>query len=543
METRTDISAYIDDLKRILTDLSDTGDDGFEGLIGSVLSEIASVPFRLAGSGLQFGVDGKSTYADDGISFECKCYKDKVSRAAIMSKIGELSIRGSDIDLWVLCATSEIKNQLAGDVYKFGAEYATSTLILDWSEIGLPPLAVAIAMASGKVQYFLRNHIKAPESLAKAKDALTAVKNDPAFKGHAEKIRAILNEPTFGMATARQANAKWLTDTFSNRQLARERFRQPLSPSDVANGSILHRENLVAELHPFLTGEPSREILCVIGGEGNGKSWLVAQGWFSLEEKPLMVLLNPNAFDDTAEQNDVQELLILALIEQTGDHVSDTIKDKWGRILDRWRKHPVERLRLAVFVDGINQRPEKDWARIAEKFASELDQIGGQLIVTARTQYYRDRVQRRLSLTHKEVEIPEWTEQERDRILAGRGIIATNLQPKVAASLLNPRLLGIALELLEGDDLAGLEEISVNHLLFEHIRSSDRNASVQQPFEEFVARLRKHADQVILRVRNSYGDDLTIFDYDLQAVAEGRFYRTVEGYPSRYFAVSWTKAA
>ena len=534
METRTDISAYIDDLKRILTDLSDTGDDGFEGLIGSVLSEIASVPFRLAGSGLQFGVDGKSTYADDGISFECKRYVGDIRNESVTAKIGDLFVEGSDIDLWVLCATSQINSQLADKVHKFGAKSATSTLILDWSKNGLPPLAVALAMASAKVQTFFRGHIKASESITKAENALAAVEKDPAFKSHAERIRAILCNPTLGMATARQTNAEWLKDTFSSRQLARERLGQFLSPSDEANGAILSRDNLVTKLHPFLTGESSREILCVIGGEGNGKSWLVAQGWLSVEEKPLMVILNPNAFDDTAEQNDVQELLILALIEQTGDHVSDTIKDKWGRILDRWRKHPVERLRLAVFVDGINQRPEKDWARIAEKFASELDQIGGQLIVTARTQYYRDRVQRRLSLTHKEVEIPEWTEQERDRILAGRGIIATNLQPKVAASLLNPRLLGIALELLEGDDLAGLEEISVNHLLFEHIRSSDRNASVQQPFEEFVARLRKHADQVILRVRNSYGDDLTIFDYDLQAVAEGRFYRTVEGYPSRY---------
>ena len=75
-EMRTDISAYIDDLKKILTDLRDTGDDGFEGLIGTVLSEIAGVPFRLAGSGSQFGVDGKSTYADDGICFECKRYKN-----------------------------------------------------------------------------------------------------------------------------------------------------------------------------------------------------------------------------------------------------------------------------------------------------------------------------------------------------------------------------------------------------------------------------------------------------------------------------------
>ena len=534
METRTDIPAYIDDLKNILTDLRDTGDDGFEGLIGTVLSEIAGVPFRLAGSGLQFGVDGKSTYADDGISFECKCYKDKVPRAAIMSKIGELSIGGSDTDLWVLCATSPIHSQIADDVSKFDKNSAISTLILDWSGNGLPPLAVALAMVSAKVQDFLRNHTEAPESLTKVEGAFAAVENDPSFNGHAERIRAILRDPTLGMATAWQTNAKWLTDTFSSRQLARERFRQSLSPSDSTNGSVLHRENLVAELHPFLTGEPSRETLCVIGGEGNGKSWLVAQGWFSLEEKPLMVILNPNAFDDTAEQNDVQELLVSALIEQTGDHASGTIKDRWGRILDRWRKHPAERLRLAVCIDGINQRPEKDWARIVEKLASELDQIGGQLIVTVRTQYYRDRVQRRLSRAHKEVEIPEWTKQERDRILAGRGIIATNLQPKVAASLLNPRLLGIALELLEGDDLAGLEEVSVNHLLFEHIRSSDRNASVQQPFEEFVAGLRRHADEVILRVRNSYGDDLTIFDYDLQAVAEGRFYRTVEGYPSRY---------
>ena len=534
METRTDISAYIDDLKRILTDLRDTGDDGFEGLIGTVLSEIAGVPFRLAGSGLQFGVDGKSTYADDGLSFECKRYVGDIRNESVTSKIGDLFVKGSDIDLWVLCATSQIKSQPADKVHRFGEESATSTLILDWSTTGLPPLAVALAMASAKVQDFLRNHIEAPESLAKAKDALTAVKNDPAFNGHAEKIRAILRDPTLGMTAARQTNAKWLADTFSSRQLARERFGQPLSPSDEANGAVLPRDNLVAELHPFLTGEPIREILCVIGGEGNGKSWLVAQGWLSVEEKPLMVILNPNAFDDTVEQNDVQELLISALIEQTGDHASGTIKDKWGRILDRWRNHPAERLRLVVFIDGINQRPEKDWARIAEKLASELDQIGGQLIVTVRTQYYRNRVQRRLFRACKEVEIPEWTEQERDRILAGREIIATNLQPKVAASLLNPRLLGIALELLEGDDLAGLEEVSVNHLLFEHIRANEQDAPVQQSANEFVLRLRNHANEVISRISSSHGDDPTVFDYDLQAVAEGRFYRTIEGYPSRY---------
>ena len=534
METRTDISAYTDDLKKILTDLCATGDDGFEGLVRTALSEIAGIPFRPAGSGPQSGVDGKSTYADDGISFECKRYVGDIRNESVTSKIGDLFVEGSDIDLWVLCATSQIKSQLADKVHKFSTRSAISTLILDWSGIGLPPLAVALAMASAKVQDFLRNHIEAPESLAKAKDALTVVENDPAFKGHAEKIRAILSEPTLGMATARQANAEWLKDTFSSRQLARERLGQFLSPSDEANGAIRSRDNLVTKLHPFLTGESSREILCVIGGEGNGKSWLVAQGWLSVEEKPLMVILNPNAFDDTAEQNDVQELLISALIEQTGDHASGTIKDKWDRILDRWRKHPAERLRLAVLIDGVNQRPEKDWTLIAEKLASELDQIGGQLIVTVRTEYYQDRVQGRLTVAFEKREIPEWIEHERNEILAARGIVATNLQPNIAVLLLNPRLLGIALELLEDTDIACLKELSVNHLLFKHIRANERDVPVQQSASEFVLRLRNHADKVISRISDSHGDDPTVFEYDLQAVAEGRFYRTVGGYPSRY---------
>ena len=100
-------------------------------------------------------------------------------------------------------------------------ESAISTLILDWSEIGLPPLAVVLAMASDNVQNFLLNHIKAPKSLTKAKDALAAIKKDSEFESHAERIHAILREPTLGMDTARKANTKWLTETFSSKQLAK----------------------------------------------------------------------------------------------------------------------------------------------------------------------------------------------------------------------------------------------------------------------------------------------------------------------------------
>ena len=148
MEAMTGISDHIRSLKEILISLDPNGPNGFEGLIRTVLSEIAGVPFRLAGSGLQFGVDGKSTYADDGISFECKRYIDPVPREKIMSKVGELFIGDSETDLWVLWATSQINSQIADAVSIFGEKSAISTLILDWSEDDLSPLATALTMAS-----------------------------------------------------------------------------------------------------------------------------------------------------------------------------------------------------------------------------------------------------------------------------------------------------------------------------------------------------------------------------------------------------------
>ena len=538
-----DISDHISSLKEILISLDPNGPDGFEGLIGTALSKIAGIPFRLAGSGLQFGVDGESTYADDGISYECKRYRDSVPRAEIMSKIGELAIGGTDTDLWVLCVTSQIRSQITRDVSKFGKESAISTLILDWSENDLPPLAVALALASEKVRNFLRNHIT-PESLTKAEDALAAVEKDSAFESHAERIRAILRDPTLGMDTARQANTKWLTETFSSRQLARHRFGQPLAPGDAVNRVVHSRDNLVAELSPFLTGEPSEKILCVLGGEGNGKSWLVAQSWLSVEEKPLMVVMNPNAFADTAEQNDFQELLITTLIKQTGSQIISSIKEKWRRVFSQWQNRVPKEVRVVVLLDGLNQRPEKKWARIVEEFSDVLNQIGGQLIVTVRTQYYQDRVQSSLLPDYldykekkKEVEIQEWTDCERDGILADCGIVAANLHPKVAASLRNPRLLGIALELLEGAAITRLEELNVSRLLFEHIRMSERDASSPQPVHEFMLRLRKHAEEVISRIQASQEDDLIVFDHDpdtLNEVADGRFFHSLEGDPTRY---------
>ena len=51
-----------------------------------------------------------------------------------------------------------------------------------------------------------------------------------------------------------------------------------------------------------------------------------------------------------------------------------------------------------------------------------------------------------------------------------------------AASLRNPRLLGIALELLQNALIRDLSELGVSRLLFEHMRVNERDAPSPQPY-------------------------------------------------------------
>ena len=216
---------HIEDLKSAILSLPATGETGFEGLIGATLRQISGVPFRLAGSGSQFGVDGKPAYEGDAICFEGKRYEDTVPRTEVLSKIAELSIRNTEIDIWVLGATSQIRSQLADDARGLGIKNGIVVLILDWSETDQPPFAVALAMGETRVQEFLKSNISDDKTLRKALAALEAVRNSQDFAAHADRIRAQCNEPAVGLALAQRANTDWLRDAFSSRKRAKTKRR------------------------------------------------------------------------------------------------------------------------------------------------------------------------------------------------------------------------------------------------------------------------------------------------------------------------------
>lgn len=527
---------HTDNLRNTLLTLPATGAEGFEGLLSATLTKISGVPFRLAGSGSQFGVDGKAAYEDDAVCFEAKRYDGSIPRSEVLTKIAELSIGDKgDIDLWVLGATTQVRAQLVDDLRGLGQKSGIATLTLDWSDDNLPPLAVALAMAEPIASAFLEKHVKLSPFTSKAVAALKAIQEDEGFASHAARIHALLQEPTTGSGLAKHANNAWLIAVFSSKRQARRFLRQPLSPGDKAAGEPAERVALVNQLKPLLTGRPDSKIVAVLGDEGNGKSWLVAQSWLSLKEKPLMIVFTADDFGETSAAGNLTKMLVDKLIAQTSSRHSEAACNWWSRKLDRWRK--VGRLdtpSLVVVIDGLNQRPQTDWGQIIDAMSFEIDRIGGRLIITARTAYYANHVRRRLLSPIIEVNVPEWTDTERKAILAARGILEADLRPKVAASLRNPRLLGIALELLQSVQIADLEELSVSRLLFEHMRVRERDAPSPRPAHEFARTLQDHARKILDRVRGQKRDDLKIFDGGLEAVSDGRFFVPVEGDPTRY---------
>lgn len=525
----------IKNLKKALLSLPPTGEKGFEGLIGVILKEISGVPFRLAGGGSQYGVDGKPAYEGDTICFEGKRYDGSVAKNELFSKIAELSINDTEIDMWVLGSTSQIRSQLADDLRQLGNKNGIFILILDWSETDLPPFAVALAMGGLRVKEFLKSNISKKKILQKALETLDVVRNSTEYSLHAERIRSQCNEPALGISLALRANIKWLSDAFSSRIQAKIKLGQALSPRDSKTVNVRQRKILTGKLHSYLTANTNETIVFILGGEGTGKSWIVAQSWLTLENKPLMVFMSPDDFSKTARQNDVIDPLIYKLIEQTGDINSKTNYERWSRMLRKWKKHPaMDSPRLIVVIDGINQRPKFDWGWIIENMGYELKKLSGCLVVTARTQYFQRHTKGRLSSSFIKIDIPEWTENERDEILAEHRIKVSELQHAVATSLCNPRLLGIVLELLDKNDITNFEELSVNRLLFEHIRMSERDAPIPQPAYKFARRLQKHAQEIISRVKAKQQDDLNIFEDEVGAVADGRFFQAVNGDPTRY---------
>lgn len=500
-------------LREAVLKLEPTGENGFEGLLAVILGRITGETFRLANSGLQLGVDGAAVSDARHVSFEGKLYTGNINKNEVLSKITAIIASSAPPDLWVLGATIGINSQLSGLARTAAEKNGISILFLDWpASASIPPLAAACALARDETIGFLSAHVTDTACVYAADAALAYIAASQPFEIAAAHIAAPLREPCLGIPLALKANAKWLSDTFRDRRRAKEKLGQALAPGASGAMPTRYRGALVSRIKDKFAEAPSGEIVAVLGGEGTGKSWLIAQSWLSTGSPPLTLVI-PATDLKLLHAAGVDAVLVTKLIEQTGDSPTDFIRKRWKDRFRKWRDETAPATpRLVVCFDGLNEQPDFDWRRWLDGAAQAIEGLGGILIVTSREAYFADHVQSCLISRIAPVRVSAWTHADLNEVLSENGVDPETVKASVRERLRNPRILGIAFELLTAGRVQNFEELSVERLLFEHIRIGARDGTTPETPDQFAARLASHAREIIDRAKEQRREDLLIFE-------------------------------
>ena len=521
------INDHLETVKTGLISLKADGADGFEGLLRITLTKLTGIPFRLAATGLQGGMDGDSAMPSDHVCFEAKRYSGDIHRNEVLTKIADLSRKSIAADrLWILGATTEVSTQLANAIEEDGSKNAISTLILDWTAAPLPLLAIAVAAAGNvAIDFIVENyHEKTQQKKLSSADlqaAFAAVSSHPDFEGLFQRLMSNLKDSKLSFKRAVDLNTEWREQTFGSTRYARERLGQGLAVLQDKTFPPMRNELRKSISDELETG---KEVI-LLGDEGHGKSWLSAQ--LCSEEAGLALFVSAEQLDGVSV-HDLDDFLVVLLIKQSGEVADDTLKLRWKHRLKAWRTTPPVASMLVV-VDGLNQRQNLRWDRLLNGIQTRMAEIKARMVVTVRSRFWHKTIARGLAFKPKTFEVPEWSPAERDELLKHNGIALDWLDQQTLKTLQNPRLLAVAVATLPHRDAIAWKGLTTDRLLMEHLRASQLENYENENFVDLTKRLSEHATEVVERVKTSPDGPPQNFSADSAAVIETRFFRSLPG--------------
>ena len=539
----------IESFRQNIRKLKPDGDDGFEGLMAAVLSELTKRSFALASSGSQHGKDGQSALDGGVIVFEAKRYDGAVPKDKIYTKILEITTDKSCItELYIVAATGPISAQHITTMQEAAHRFAMVLIVLAWPETGLADLATIVGMTPDVSAKFIAKHTSVNE--AELITQLSAVRAHPQFHARSEELLATLLQPSIAPAFALKDNVAWLSEAFSDKKRARSVFGQALSPTDVSIPGTIDRADLRIKVANEIFAKPDGSVTAILGADGNGKSWIFAQAWGHQSNRPLTVVIVPDDINALPSPESCQELLISKLLTQTGEMPKSEAKERWLRHLERWKKSSnTDAPRLVVFMDGINQRESVNWLRFIDTMSAVVAQLGGRLVFSCRRLFYRDNLENKLVSRAVVVEVSEWTDSELDELLKEQGTSIAALDIGIVRSLRNPRIFGVAAALFKAEEITAFGELSVSRLLFEHIRSGSAAEGIAVSSKQFAADVCTHAESIVQRLKQRQSDGLNEFimpalvtaGHSNQTISEqfvitsaGRFFEVLDENPNKY---------
>lgn len=539
------IETSLSNLREQLLALRPAGHDGFEGLVATALADLTKLTFRLARSGSQFGRDATSPRGRFAIAIEAKRYGESLRLEDVAGKIWVASNElASDVDLWVLCATSEMGDGVLAKLELMLEERGISLLMLDWTNAPLPRLAVLLAAAREKVIQWFEAHTSSPIA-SEIGAALTAIEKAPAFVSARNQLKEDASAGHSGLAALAEINHRWCGTVFSERTTSKRTLGQYLTVSDSAHPAIA-RPSVDAKLDEALSNSRQEpDCVAILGPEGTGKSWLAARWWVRTSDKPILIIGGAQATDLITPNDPPKTLAKLIAAQGGGNPAEDT--QRWSRRLQRWRDHAptatTGQYRFLIILDGLNEKSGMPWAETILQLAPEVHRLGGRMLVTCRERYWEREIAPRLAgVPITPVQVGDYTPAEQEELLRQNRINVDAIPDHLRGFIRNPRICSVALDLLDRLS-AQPDELTVERLLLEYWRRrleerGDRTAHTIRDFDKL---LRSHARALLKNPgvqfdrddwREHSGaarrDDGRSVENDLTDIEEGAFLRVVE---------------
>lgn len=538
--TRLDRS--LEELRKLLLSLNPTGEEGFEGLVATALAEMTGLVFRLAKSGAQFGRDASTETFPFAIAMEAKRYQDALS---LEDLAGKALLAGhyleNKVDLWVLGTTSMVGDETVGKLREILENHGMSLLVLDWTPHPLPPLALLLASARAKTREWFRKtgHSIDPK-------ILDGISRAPSFQNQEGNLRQFLNSAGIGLDALRQHTRKWMDIRFKKHEISQNTFGQYITISDPSEPSIPRSGMIQLFDNAMAIDAQKHTLVAVLGVEGIGKTWLVAQWWAALPEPPILIFVAGRRCEKLDPSEPLESLGKL-LAQQTEQFGEKAIAN-WCRRLERWRGQGTEeKLRFVVVLDGLNENAEKPWADILRAFVPEIHALGGLVVTTSREGFWNREIIPRLTkktptlddLNVKTVKVTGYSDTELSTLLARVGTTPTNLPENVREFIRNPRACAVALNLINQLSLQP-NELSIERLLLEYWRRrlEERGDLIGHNLQDFNGLLRSHARLWLNYPKKPFDRDRWTehsgairrgerrnFFNDLTEIEEGRFLR------------------
>lgn len=363
---------------------------------------------------------------------------------------------------------------------------------------------------------------------------------DAAYASAEADLRSSFARGTVGLAALQASAGRWLRVRLGDPEQSRIDLGQVvgLDPGGVTGAE---RADLVRELASAarIRGDAT-QVVAVVGEEGAGKTWLVARWWAAADPQPIPLLLSGKRVDLIDVTDPIGSLArMFALQEGSADEASVA---SWRRRLQRWKGLGSGSLRFVLVLDGLNEHPHLPWSDIIRAFGREVRNLGGVVFVTCRPTFWTHEVQPRLAngVEIRRINVVDFSVDEVKAIVARAGHDPETLDPSVLEFIRTPRVLSVALGVLDRLDAADLTR---ERLLLEYWRArmAERGDGIRHSNLEFNAVLRAHAQEWLKAGGRTFArEDLPDRDPalkrrgaanlagDLSDIEEGRFLQTTD---------------